>query len=74
MRRRFDGTFDEARRTRVVGASDEAAARTEEGAADLPRIGRCIPTPFRYGRERRDRLAGSGAPRLRDRFSPTPGR
>ena len=74
MRRRFDGTLDEARRTRVVGAQDEAAARTEEGAADLPRIERCIPTPFRYGRERRDRLAGSGAPRLRDRFSPTPGR
>ena len=74
MRRRLDGTFDEASRTRVVGAEDEAAARVAESAAALPRIGRCIPTPFRYGRERRDRLAGSGAPRLRDRFSPTPGR
>ena len=74
MRRRFDGTLGEARRTRLVGAPDEAAARTEESAADLPRIGRCIPAPFRYGREQMDRIAGSAVPRLRDRFSPTPGR
>lgn len=74
MRRRLDGTLDEARRTRVVGAPDEAADRVAESAADLPRIDRCIPTPFRYGRERMDRIAGPGAPRLRDRFSPTPGR
>ena len=74
MRRWLDGTLDEARRPRLVGAPDEAADRVTESAADLPRIELCIPTPFRYGREQMGWLAGSGVPRLRDRFSPTPGR
>ena len=74
VRRWFDGTLDEARRTYLVGTADEIVDRIAESVADLPRIDRFIFTPFDYGREQMDRLAETVAPRLRDRFSPTPAR
>lgn len=74
VRRWFDGTLDEARRTYLVGGPDEIADRIAASAADLPRIDRFIFTPFSYDREQMDRLAEAVLPRLRERFSPTPGR
>lgn len=64
----FDGTYEEAKETYLIGTPAEVADQLADVTSELPRVDRFIFTPFTYDHVQMDRLATEVVPRLEDRF------
>lgn len=64
----FDGTYEEAKQTYLLGTAEEVADQLASVTSELPRVDRFIFTPFTYDHEQMDRLAEEVLPRLEERF------
>lgn len=60
----FDGSFEEAKNTYLIGTPDEIAETMSTMTADLPRVDRVIFTPFTFDHDQQDRFAEEVIPRL----------
>lgn len=64
----FDGTYEEAKQTYLIGTAEEVADQLTEVTSELPRVDRFIFTPFTYDHEQMDRLSDQIFPLLEARF------
>lgn len=68
VQRWFDGTYDEARKTYLIGSAEEIVDTLKHATSGLPRVDRFIFTPFNYDLEQMDRLVEDVMPRVREAF------
>lgn len=60
----FDGSFEEAKETYLIGTPDEIAETMATMTSELPRVDRVIFTPFTFDPVQQDRFVDEMIPRL----------